>query len=542
MPTFEFFLDSRGLLTKEFEIDVTATLPKVTVQVLDGDDPVDLTGAAVTFTLRDATGAAVVLDAAAVLLNATQGIVEYQLKSADVDDVGFFFAQFKITISGESYLIPNDSTQRLRLRIGKEDLPAFSSVPATLPVHAGSHDLGGSDQIALEALNKISPGTVWVNAERDPVAEGYIADGSWARPFDTVEDGVAASYATRGVSGSPNRHRVAIAPGEYEIPPAKLPIQLTSRIFIGGESVESTIIRVQGTGIDTNIFEIDHQTGAPTYEFYDMNILPQKAGNAAILVKTAVSRLRVRNLWCQSALAETGVFVIKVAHPSGTVRIVVDQVNQWTEIFNTIGLETGIEFNVQSAGDCLVAFASNFAEFKMNSVAVAADVHLANCRVSHEKITGGEKTQKIFAVNCFSDGGVVGGRAPLDAQDFQGEQTFENVDSDKTISEIHDLAAATFSDTVIQIPDGAVVSKISVRVIDAVTTSSGTDTFDVGVLGATTRYGAGFTGAAGNKQPSAARDGTNDRYTAAAAIRLSAPGIETFTAGKISVAITHSAP
>ena len=40
----------------------------------------------------------------------------------------------------------------------------------------------------------------------------------------------------------------------------------------------------------------------------------------------------------------------------------------------------------------------------------------------------------------------------------------------------------------------------------------------------------------------------NDIYTLATAtfsdtaIRLSAPGVETFTAGKISVAITHSAP
>ncbi|KKM82267.1 hypothetical protein LCGC14_1321350 [marine sediment metagenome] len=171
MPTFEFFLDSRGLLTKEFEIDVTATLPKVTVQLFDGDTVVDLTGATVTFTLRDAAGAAVVLDAAAVLLNATQGIVEYQLADADVDDVGFFFAQFKITISGESYLIPNDSTQRLRLRIGKEDLPDFSSVSASLPVHAGSHLPGGAD--AILAMARIKTGT-------------YTGDGTTAQAITGV--------------------------------------------------------------------------------------------------------------------------------------------------------------------------------------------------------------------------------------------------------------------------------------------------------------------------------------------------------------------
>ena len=113
----------------------------------------------------------------------------------------------------------------------------------------------------------------------------------------------------------------------------------------------------------------------------------------------------------------------------------------------------------------------------------------------------------------------------------------------KTINEIHTLAAAAFSDTTIQIPDGAVVFKITVRVIDLVVISgAGPQTFDVGVAGATTRYGTGFTAAIGDKQPSGARDGSNDRYTAATAIRLSAPGAETFTAGKVSVAITHSAP
>ena len=126
MPTFEFFLDPRSLITKDLEIAETATLPKVTVQVFDGDNVVNLTGATVTFTLRDTAGTAVVLDAAATLLDAANGIVEYQLATADVDTTGFFFAQFKITISGNFYLVPNDSTQRLRLRIGKVDVPTFA--------------------------------------------------------------------------------------------------------------------------------------------------------------------------------------------------------------------------------------------------------------------------------------------------------------------------------------------------------------------------------------------------------------------------------
>ena len=112
----------------------------------------------------------------------------------------------------------------------------------------------------------------------------------------------------------------------------------------------------------------------------------------------------------------------------------------------------------------------------------------------------------------------------------------------KTVNEIHVLAAAAFSDTAIQIPAGATVSKVTVRVIDAVVISgAGPQTFDVGVVGALTRYGAGLAGAAGTERD----QGPSDNqlfYGPAAAIRLSAPGVETFTAGKISVAITHSAP
>lgn len=421
MPTFEFFLDSRGPITKDLEIDVTATLPKVTVQLFDGDTAVNLTGATVTFTLRDAQGTAVVLDAAATLLDATNGIVEYQLADADVDDVGFFFAQFTITISGESYLIPNDSTQRLRLRIGKEDVPAFSSVPASLPVHAGTHNLGGSDQIALEALLAQDAGVVWVDGER---TDSYTEDGSTARPFKKAEAGIAASFAGRVGTDPPLRHTVMLLPSAYVVPTASLPIPLTDRIFIIGLNVEGTIVRAE-TGIDKDIFEINH-TGpfSSNYEFHNLFLGPQKTLRAGIHIKSAVSRCRLFNCWVQSPVGESGAFAVKVTHPSGTVRVIIAQMNLWSELFQDFDVDTGVEFNFQDAGDCLAIFGSNLAEIKTNATAVAADIRLSNCRVGHEQITGGEKTQKIFAANCWTDDGD-STLAPLDALDFQGEHTFK---------------------------------------------------------------------------------------------------------------------
>ena len=219
MPTFEFFLDSRGLITKEFDIDVTATLPKLTVQLFDGDDAVDLTGATVTFTLRDGSGTAIVLDAAAVLLNATQGIVEYQFETADVDTSGFFFAQFKIAIGSAFYLIPNDTTQRLRLRIGKEGLPGFVDIPATLPSHGGSHLPGGSDPIA--ALARIKTGTYTGDGTEGQAITGVGFKPKYVRIWkqsltqaqitifetttDIVDDSAAgAAVFIAALSGNPN--------------------------------------------------------------------------------------------------------------------------------------------------------------------------------------------------------------------------------------------------------------------------------------------------------------------------------------------------
>jgi len=112
----------------------------------------------------------------------------------------------------------------------------------------------------------------------------------------------------------------------------------------------------------------------------------------------------------------------------------------------------------------------------------------------------------------------------------------------KTENEIHTLALLATSDTTLQIPAGAVVLKVTVRVIDTVVISgAGPQTFDIGVLGATTRYGSGVAGASGTEKS----QGPSDNqlfYATATAIRLSAPGVEAFTAGKVSVAITHSAP
>lgn len=102
-------------------------------------------------------------------------------------------------------------------------------------------------------------------------------------------------------------------------------------------------------------------------------------------------------------------------------------------------------------------------------------------------------------------------------------------------TELHTLAAAATSDTTILFPANTIGMIVAVRVTTAVTTSAATNTFSVGVPGATTRYGSGISGGLGttNKAPGSAD------YTSATAIRFSAPGAETFTAGVIRVTMWY---
>lgn len=118
MPTLDFHLDERSDFERVLRISKGATLPKLTVRLLDGSKAVDFTGATVLFSMDDEAGVAkVTAQAGAIVGAATLGTVEYQLKAADVDTEGRFFGQFKVTIGSDFYLIPNNESQRLRVEI-----------------------------------------------------------------------------------------------------------------------------------------------------------------------------------------------------------------------------------------------------------------------------------------------------------------------------------------------------------------------------------------------------------------------------------------
>lgn len=102
---------------------------------------------------------------------------------------------------------------------------------------------------------------------------------------------------------------------------------------------------------------------------------------------------------------------------------------------------------------------------------------------------------------------------------------------DGFLTELHTLAAAATSDTTIQIPAGAVVTHVTGRVTTLIT---GATSFDVGVAGATSRYGDDVAVAA-----TTTFVGPDPRaYTAATSIRFTANG-SNFTAGVVRVDIHY---
>lgn len=110
------------------------------------------------------------------------------------------------------------------------------------------------------------------------------------------------------------------------------------------------------------------------------------------------------------------------------------------------------------------------------------------------------------------------------------------------LNEAHTLAAAATSDTTIQIPANSLVIGVTLRVT---TTITGCATLDVGVAGATTRYGTGIALTANTTNVSPGI--TNPTiYASAVSLRFTAVGGgAAFTAGAIRVTlhlITLSAP
>lgn len=91
-----------------FTIKKGDRLPKLRATLVDGNSAViNLTGGSVQFRMRARAGGALKVNAAATVVDAVNGVVEYAWQAIDVDTAGTFDAEFAVTLSGLVQTVPS---------------------------------------------------------------------------------------------------------------------------------------------------------------------------------------------------------------------------------------------------------------------------------------------------------------------------------------------------------------------------------------------------------------------------------------------------
>jgi hypothetical protein len=104
----------------------------------------------------------------------------------------------------------------------------------------------------------------------------------------------------------------------------------------------------------------------------------------------------------------------------------------------------------------------------------------------------------------------------------------------ESLSEVTTIGAAAFTDTAIKFPAASLGLGVAVRVSVAIPTAA---TFDVGVSGATTRYGSGIATTVGVATTGSMGTTTPSLYAAATGVRLTPNAVPASNAGRVRVTI-----
>jgi len=101
-----------------FYIKQNDTSPSMVATLQDADgDVIVLTGASVRFHMRTIGSTNATVDAAAVIVDETNGIVRYDWDAADTDTVGSYQAEFEVTYADASIeTFPNDGYIRVEIK------------------------------------------------------------------------------------------------------------------------------------------------------------------------------------------------------------------------------------------------------------------------------------------------------------------------------------------------------------------------------------------------------------------------------------------
>lgn len=99
-----------------FYIKQNDTTPSLRATLMWSGSAVDLTGASVGFHMRDAYTGTVIIDSPATIVDAANGVVEYEWLPADTAVAGLYEGEFEVTFaSGEVMTFPNDGHIRIQI-------------------------------------------------------------------------------------------------------------------------------------------------------------------------------------------------------------------------------------------------------------------------------------------------------------------------------------------------------------------------------------------------------------------------------------------
>lgn len=90
---------------------------RATLVQADGT-PIDLTGATVRFVMQQQDAPTLKVDAGAVIVDATKGVVEYRWAIGDTDTPGNYRAEFKVILPGSRLTVPNAEYITVRVEKG----------------------------------------------------------------------------------------------------------------------------------------------------------------------------------------------------------------------------------------------------------------------------------------------------------------------------------------------------------------------------------------------------------------------------------------
>lgn len=100
-----------------FYVKQNDTSPAMLATLQDADgNAVNVTGATVRFHMRAVGSTTVVVDEAATIVTAADGIVRYDWQAADTDTIGSYQAEFEVTYADSSVeTFPNDGYIRVEI-------------------------------------------------------------------------------------------------------------------------------------------------------------------------------------------------------------------------------------------------------------------------------------------------------------------------------------------------------------------------------------------------------------------------------------------